>query len=50
MLTTCTGDVQVSRAMKAGAQAHLLKNLPEELLKTIRGVHNGKNMLPTIES
>ena len=50
MPTTYTGDVQVLRAMKAGAQAHLLKNLPEELLKTIRGVHNGKNMLPTIES
>ena len=50
MLTTWTGDVQVLRAMKAGAQAHPLKNLPEELLKTIRGVYNGKNMLPTIES
>jgi len=35
VLTTYTGDVQVLRGMKAGAQAHLLKNLPEELLKAV---------------
>jgi len=28
VLTTYTCDVQVLRAMQAGAQAHLLKNLP----------------------
>src|ERR1700749_1176665 len=38
VLTTYTGDVQVLRALKAGARAYLLKNL----LQTIRVVHAGK--------
>jgi DNA-binding NarL/FixJ family response regulator len=43
VLTTYTGDVQVSRAMKAGARAYLLKgSLRKELLDTIRAVHAGK--------
>jgi len=43
VLTTYTGDVQVSRAMKAGARAYLLKgSLRKELLETIRAVHAGK--------
>ena len=46
VLTTYTGDVQVLRAMKAGARAYLLKNsLHKELLDTIRGVHAGKRTL-----
>jgi DNA-binding NarL/FixJ family response regulator len=46
MLTTYTGDVQVLRAMKAGARAYLLKNLlDKELLDTIRAVHSGKKTL-----
>lgn len=46
VLTTYTGDVQVLRAMKAGARAYLLKNsLHKELLDTIRGVHAGKKTL-----
>jgi DNA-binding NarL/FixJ family response regulator len=46
MLTTYSGDVQVLRAMKAGARAYLLKNLLDrELLETIRAVHGGKRML-----
>jgi DNA-binding NarL/FixJ family response regulator len=41
--TTYTGDVQVLRALKAGARAYLLKNLlHKELLETIRAVHTGK--------
>lgn len=43
VLTTYTGDVQVLRALKAGAQAYLLKNLlHKELLDTIRSVHAGR--------
>src|SRR3954465_10209476 len=42
VLTTYAGDVQVSRAMKAGARAFLLKGLlRKELLDTIRAVHAG---------
>jgi DNA-binding NarL/FixJ family response regulator len=43
VLTTYTGDVQVLRALKAGARAYLLKNLlHKELLDTIRAVHAGR--------
>ncbi len=46
VLTTYVGDVQIIRAIKAGAQAYLLKNaLHKELLETIRGVHAGKKAL-----
>jgi DNA-binding NarL/FixJ family response regulator len=46
VLTTYTGDMQVLRAMKAGARGYLLKNLlHKELLATIRAVHAGKKTL-----
>ena len=46
VLTTYAGDVQVLRAVKAGAQGYLLKNLMDkELLDTIRAVHAGKKAL-----
>ena len=46
VLTTYSGDVQVLRALKAGAQGYLLKSLlHEELLETIRAVHAGKKAL-----
>jgi DNA-binding NarL/FixJ family response regulator len=46
VLTTYEGDVQVLRAIKAGARAYLLKNsLHKELLETIRAVHAGKKAL-----
>lgn len=46
LLTTYTGDVQVMRALKAGAQGYLLKNLlHKDLLQTIRAVHSGKKAL-----
>src|SRR5262245_63222913 len=45
MLTTHAGDVQVSRALKAGARAYLLKGLlRKELLETIRAVYAGQNV------
>ena len=47
MLTTYAGDVQVFRALKAGARAFLLKGLlRKELLETIRAVHAGHKRLP----
>jgi DNA-binding NarL/FixJ family response regulator len=43
ILTTHAGDVQVTRALKAGARAYLLKGLlRKELLETIRAVHAGQ--------
>jgi len=46
VLTTYTGDVQVSRALKAGAQAYILKgHVHRELLETIRAVHAGKKRI-----
>jgi len=45
-LTTYAGDVQILRAVKAGAQAYLLKNtFHEELIDTIRAVYAGKKKL-----
>jgi len=46
VLTTYKGDVQVLRALKAGARAYLLKGLlRKELLDTIRAVHAGKKRI-----
>jgi DNA-binding NarL/FixJ family response regulator len=46
VLTTYAGDAQILRALKAGAQAYLLKNaLHKELLETIRAVHAGRKSL-----
>src|SRR5712672_3782633 len=47
VLTTYKGDVQVLRALKAGARAYLLKSLlRKELLETIRAVHAGQKRIP----
>ena len=46
VLTTYKGDVQIMRALKAGARGYLLKNsLNEELMGAIRAVHAGKKAL-----
>ena len=46
VLTTYPGDVHVLRALKAGAQAYLLKTtLNTELRQTIRAVHTGRKSL-----
>jgi DNA-binding NarL/FixJ family response regulator len=46
MLTTYIGDVQIVRALQAGARGYLVKNLVHrELLETIRAVHAGKKTL-----
>jgi len=47
-LTTYRGDVQVLRALKAGATGYLLKStLREDLADTIRAVHAGRRWVPT---
>lgn len=47
VLTTYKGDVQVLRALKAGAAGYLLKSmLRNELLVTIRKVHDGQQHIP----
>jgi DNA-binding NarL/FixJ family response regulator len=46
VLTTYAGDVQVMRALKAGAQAYLLKGpLRRELTETIRAVFSGQRRM-----
>jgi DNA-binding NarL/FixJ family response regulator len=46
VLTTYTGDVQVARALNAGASGYLLKTtLRTELVATIRAVHAGRKAL-----
>jgi DNA-binding NarL/FixJ family response regulator len=47
VLTTYDGDVQVRRALKAGAQGYLLKSmLRHDLLRAIRTVHAGQRSIP----
>lgn len=47
VLTTYRGDVQILRALKAGARGYLLKGLlRKELLDTIRLVHAGHRRIP----
>ena len=47
ILTTSAGDVEIQRALKAGAQAYLLKSMPpKDMLATIRQVHGGKKCVP----
>ena len=52
VLTTYDGDVQILRALKAGALGYLLKgSLRRELLDAIRAVHSGrKRMSPEAAS
>ncbi len=47
MLTTFEGDVEIQRALEAGARGYLLKNMPPaEILQAIRQVHAGKKRVP----
>ena len=47
MLTTFEGDVDVQRALKAGARGYLLKSMPPaQMLTMIRQVHAGKKCVP----
>jgi DNA-binding NarL/FixJ family response regulator len=47
MLTTFEGDVEIQRALEAGARGYLLKSMPpSELVDVIRQVHAGKKRIP----
>ncbi len=47
MLTTFEGDVEIQRALQAGARGYMLKNMPpSELVGVIRQVHAGKKRVP----
>ena len=48
MLTTFEGDVEVQRALSAGARGYMLKTAPpRDLLAGIRAVHGGGRYIPT---
>lgn len=47
MLTTFEGDVEIQRALEAGARGYMLKSMPpSELVEVIRQVHAGKKRVP----
>ena len=47
MLTTFDGDVEIRRALQAGAVGYMLKTMPRrQLVETIRRVHAGKKHIP----
>jgi len=47
ILTTFAGDVEIRRALQAGARAYVLKSMPpKELVEVIRQVHGGKKRIP----
>src|SRR5215470_5069665 len=47
VLTTFERDVEIQRALKAGARGYLLKSMPpKQMLETIRQVHAGKKVVP----
>jgi DNA-binding NarL/FixJ family response regulator len=48
MLTTFEGDVEIKRALEAGARGYVLKSMPpKELVEVIRQVHMGKKRIPS---
>lgn len=47
ILTAHARDVEVQRALQAGARGYLLKSMPpRQILETIRQVHAGKKVVP----
>lgn len=47
MLTSFDGDVEIDRALRAGARGYVLKSLPpRELAEAIRDVHAGRKRIP----
>lgn len=48
MLTTSRGDIEIQRALQAGAQAYVLKSTPkDELLQIIRACAAGRRRIPS---
>lgn len=47
VLTTFEGDIEIQRALEAGARGYLLKSMPpRELVEGIRQVHAGRKRVP----
>jgi DNA-binding NarL/FixJ family response regulator len=47
ILTTFEGDVEIQRALEAGARAYMLKSMPpKDMVDNIRQVHAGKKRIP----
>ena len=47
ILTTFAGDVEIQRALEAGARAYVLKSMPpKDIVEAIRQVHAGKKRIP----
>jgi DNA-binding NarL/FixJ family response regulator len=47
MLTTFEGDVEIQRALAAGARGYVLKNMPpNDLVEVVRQIHAGKKRIP----
>jgi DNA-binding NarL/FixJ family response regulator len=48
MLTTSSGDIEIQRALRAGAAAYVLKSTPKnEILRIIRTVSTGRKHIPS---
>jgi len=47
MLTTFEGDVEIQRALAAGARGYVLKNMPpKDLAGVVRQIHAGRKQIP----
>ena len=47
MLTTSEGDVEIQRALEAGASGYMLKSMPpKEVVEAVRQVNRGKKRIP----
>jgi DNA-binding NarL/FixJ family response regulator len=46
MLSTFEADVEIERALAAGARSYLVKSMPPRDIETIRHVHAGKKRIP----
>jgi DNA-binding NarL/FixJ family response regulator len=47
MLTTFEGDVEIQRALAAGARGYMLKSMaPHDLIDAVRQVHAGRKRIP----
>ena len=48
MLTTFEGDVEIQRALAAGARGYILKSMPpQELAESVRQVYAGRKRIPS---
>jgi DNA-binding NarL/FixJ family response regulator len=47
MLTTAEGDIDIQRALQAGARGYMLKSAsPRDLMDSIREIHAGRKVIP----